>query len=300
MISIVLPTYNGEKYLACSIESILQQTYGDFELIIVDDCSQDSTLEIMQKYASQDHRIKIIHNNINKKLPASLNIGFAQAKGEYLTWTSDDNIFHATALEKLISALEMNKEIGVVYGLYNFIDENEDIVGKTTMDSLNVRRIYGGNPIGACFMYTREVHEKLNGYDESKFLVEDYDFWLRAKRYFKFYLLPEYLYDYRIHGSSLTETRNREIRAKTVELIAEEIQRTPLESDELLMAYDYIVRYYFDIYDRIKLHNYMKKVKILSKEKYHGYGYKYLLSQYFDKRLVMLILGVKNRLLHNL
>lgn len=299
MISIVLPTYNGEEYLASSIESILQQSYSDFELIIVDDCSEDGTWEIMQKYSRQDCRIKIIHNNNNKKLPASLNIGFAQAKGEYFTWTSDDNVFHPTAFERLIDVLKINQEISIVYALYYFIGEDGTVLGKTTMDSSNIRDIYGGNSIGACFMYKREVHEKLNGYDENLFLVEDYDFWLRAKRYFKFYLLPEYLYDYRVHGNSLTETRNNEIRTKTVQRIEEEIQCLALQPDELLAAYDYIIKYYFDIYDRIKFCFYMKEVKVLSKKKYREYGYKYLFSQYFDKRFVMMIFGIKSRLLRS-
>ena len=84
-ISIVLPTFNGERYLKSSIHSILSQTFPDWELIIVDDCSTDGTADIIKRYAQSDSRIRVIRNEKNQKLPGSLNIGFSVAKGEYLT-----------------------------------------------------------------------------------------------------------------------------------------------------------------------------------------------------------------------
>ena len=104
-VSIVLPTYNGEKYIKESIESILSQTLTDWELIIVNDCSKDTTASIISEYASEDDRIKIITNEQNQKLPESLNIGFRQACGEYLTWTSDDNMYKPQALKTMRNVL---------------------------------------------------------------------------------------------------------------------------------------------------------------------------------------------------
>ena len=90
LISIVLPVYNGEQYIDKAVESIIGQTYKNWELILVNDCSTDHTLEILEEYAGKDVRIRIINNTHNLKLPASLNVGFENAKGRYLTWTSDD------------------------------------------------------------------------------------------------------------------------------------------------------------------------------------------------------------------
>ena len=101
-ISVILPSYNGERYLAQSIQSVIDQTETDWELIIVNDCSTDSTLEIATKFAKIDRRIKVISNEKNSKLPASLNEGFRRAKGKYLTWTSDDNYYKPDALKKLL------------------------------------------------------------------------------------------------------------------------------------------------------------------------------------------------------
>ena len=100
-ISIVLPVYNREKLLPKAIESCLNQTFKDFELIIIDDCSKDKSFEIAKEYAKQDQRIKVIRNEPNKRLPASLNIAFKEARGQYFTWTSDDNLLHENALEKM-------------------------------------------------------------------------------------------------------------------------------------------------------------------------------------------------------
>ena len=99
LVSIVLPTFNGEEFLAQSIESVLKQSYKNLELIIVNDCSTDSTPRIIEEFAKKDSRIKIIHNAINQKLPRSLNIGFNAASGEYWTWTSDDNYYLENAIE---------------------------------------------------------------------------------------------------------------------------------------------------------------------------------------------------------
>lgn len=103
LVSIVLPTYNGEEYISRAIQSIINQTYTNWELIIVNDCSTDSTLEIINNFSKQDSRIKIINNDKNMKLPASLNRGFKEANGEYYTWTSDDNEYYPEAIEKMVN-----------------------------------------------------------------------------------------------------------------------------------------------------------------------------------------------------
>ena len=109
-ISIILPTYNGQLYIREAIESVIKQIFKDWELIIVDDCSSDNTLDIIKEYEKLDSRIRVIHNEVNKKLPASLNIGFSYAKGEYFTWTSDDNLYLPSALYRMNLYLDENPD----------------------------------------------------------------------------------------------------------------------------------------------------------------------------------------------
>ena len=201
LISIILPVYNGEKYLSESIESCLKQTYQNLELIIVNDCSTDQTLVIAQNYASIDSRIKIITNSENKKLPASLNIGHRGAAGDYFTWTSDDNLYEFDAIETLINTLIKNK-VDIVYSNIFLIDQ----LGGQKRESnfLGFENVLFGNYIGSCFLYHKGVFERNKGYNENLFLVEDYDFWLRAIEHSIYFQLQRNLYCYRKHAESLT------------------------------------------------------------------------------------------------
>jgi glycosyltransferase involved in cell wall biosynthesis len=201
LVSIILPVYNGEKFLAQSIESCLNQTYQNLELIIVYECSTDNTLEIITQYATQDSRITIIKNLEKKNLPAGLNIGHYAARGEFFTWTSDDNIFENTAIEVMLKAL-LEKSADIVYSDMMIIDHKGEKV--RNFDFLDFENIIFRNYIGNCFLYTKEVFKRNKGYDENRFLVEDYDFWLRAIEHSRFYQLKKKLYNYRKHDTSLT------------------------------------------------------------------------------------------------
>ena len=212
LVSIVLPVYNGERYLAQSIESVLNQTYRNFELIIVNDCSLDSTEEIVLWYASQDNRITYIKNEVNSKLPASLNYGFSRASGEYYTWTSDDNIYHPDAIEKMVLFLDNHPEIGLVsYGM-NLIDENGTFQ-QLWAENRVVDELIFDNNVGACFLYRASVAIDVGLYRTDLFLVEDYEFWLRIYKKYQIAFLPDILYDYRIHSQSLTTQKRPEVLA---------------------------------------------------------------------------------------
>ncbi len=201
LVSIILPVYNGEKHLSKSIESCLSQSYKNIELIIVNDCSTDLSLEIALVYKRKDNRIKVIDNNINKKLPASLNIGHENAKGVFLTWTSHDNFYEPNAIELLLNNLIESKS-DLVYSDMNLVYENSNKIKKRELNEIETLPF--GNCVGASFLYKKEVFLELKGYNENFFLVEDYDFWLRAFLKFKFYHVKEYLYNYTLQSESLT------------------------------------------------------------------------------------------------
>ncbi len=203
IISIILPVYNGQEYLSKAIESCLNQSYTNIELIIVNDCSTDNSLEIAQKYAQIDNRIRIINNSINRKLPSSLNVGHNSANGEYITWTSHDNLYNDTAIQTMYASI-IDNNVDIVYSNYYLINDNDEIIGEQNMSIFE--NIFFGNVIGACFLYKRDVFLKNNGYNEFFFLIEDYDFWLRSTKHSTFLNLKDYLYFYRIHDKSLTDS----------------------------------------------------------------------------------------------
>lgn len=222
-VSIVLPSYNGERFIRESIESVIAQDYDNWELIIIDDCSSDSTPEICEEYVRRDSRISYHRNEQNLKLPASLNRGFSFATGDYLTWTSDDNYFRHDAIGLMARALDDDAAVDVIYCDINCVDENGNALNlpKITTSKHFLPII---NVVRACFMYRKCVHEKLEGYDETLFLVEDYDFWLRSYRYFNLRYIDEAPYYYRFHERSLSKTKELDIRRLTKKILRRELE----------------------------------------------------------------------------
>ncbi|MCV3445929.1 glycosyltransferase [Campylobacter lari] len=220
LVSVIMPTFNGASsgFLAQSIESVLNQTYKNLEFIIVNDCSTDNTLEILQEYAKKDHRIQIINNQKNQKLPQSLNIGFNNAKGEYFTWTSDDNYFHFNAIEKMVHYLEYNINKILVCCDFEIIGlkgkKNHFIVSDKKRDLIEY------DCIGACFLYKSNIAKVVGNYNPKEFKVEDYEYWLRMGLYGDFGAIHENLYTYRFQPQSLTMTaKDGEIANKSHDLV---------------------------------------------------------------------------------
>jgi glycosyltransferase involved in cell wall biosynthesis len=220
-VSVVLPIYNGARYLDAAIASVLAQDFSDFELICVDDGSSDATPAIIARHAAADPRVRHLTNSPNRGLPATLNRGFAEARGELHSWTSHDNLLRPTMLSTLVAALDARPDADIAYAGYEVIDADGAPI--RYVGPQPVERRWFGNPVGAAFLYRRAVTDSLGGYDETLFGAEDYDFWLRAARRFAFVAVDADLYQYRRHGDSLTDVRAAEIKDKVAALITREL-----------------------------------------------------------------------------
>ncbi len=206
LISIILPVFNGELFLREAIKSCLDQTYLNLELIIVNDASTDTSLQIAESFARHDNRVQIITNSTNQKLPVSLNTGHRKAKGEFITWTSDDNVYQRDAIENLYRTV-ISRGVDIVYSEYLIINDEGLITGRSHLKQIEF--LFFTGVIGACFLYKREVYERNRGYRENLYLVEDYDFWLRALKHSKYYKIDNPgNYFYRFHKNSLTIKMN--------------------------------------------------------------------------------------------
>ncbi len=230
-VSMVMPVFNGAQYLRAALDSVLAQDFRDFELICLNDGSRDVTPDILAEYAARDARIVYRDNPRNIGLPASLNAGFAMARGEYHSWTSHDNLLRHDMLSMLVALLDADIALGVVYAGYSVIDSDGAILRYQPPRPAEDR--WFGNPVGAAFLYRREVTEALGGYDESLFGAEDYDFWLRAARQFKLQPVDRDLYLYRRHDASLTNQKSMQIKDLVAKVILRELQN---EADGQLRA----------------------------------------------------------------
>src|SRR5262249_26912912 len=160
---------------------------------------------IMAEAMVRDSRVTTLRNPVNRKLPGSLNAGFARARGELLTWTSDDNCYRPGALSEMATFLEANPSVDLVYADFTVIDDEGTATGEGwvgRIEELPLRTC-----IGACVLYRRAVPDCLGGYDEALALVEDWDFWLRTSTSFRLARLREDLSLYRRHKNSLTGTQ---------------------------------------------------------------------------------------------
>jgi glycosyltransferase involved in cell wall biosynthesis len=202
-VSVVLPTHNGSRFIDQSIESVISQTFTDWELIVVDDSSTDDTPVKIAFWMARDPRIRRVTLRANRKLPAALNEGFRHARGGFLTWTSDDNWYHPTALECMLDTLKTDEGVDIVYTQMDLADSNGHLLRPGDVQLIESLPL--GNCVGACFLFRAAVFRELTGYDESTFLAEDYDFWLRAWNRFRFKFIQETLYSYRVTGELSTK-----------------------------------------------------------------------------------------------
>lgn len=216
LVSIVMPTYKRAHLLPGAIRSVLDQTCRDFELIIVDDNSPDDTPQVVAGF--DDSRIRYVRNDPNLRLPRALNRGFALARGQYLTWTSDDNFYAETAIERMVEVLQ-GGNCDLVYADYYMFAEVDDR-GRPT-DARRDRlppslQLEKGNHIGACFLYTRRAYEVVGEYDPELFLVEDYDYFIRMAARFEACHIDEPLYYFRRDADTLYLSRFAEVKASDV------------------------------------------------------------------------------------
>ncbi len=236
LVSVVLPTYNHGKYLKQSIESVLKQSYSSLELIIVNDGSNDATRELLKEYEN-NLAITIIHQE-NAGLPNALNRGFAIARGEFLTWTSADNFYEEEAIQAMVDFLNINKEVGVVYGNYFAINQNgqkmvatdnwrsydRNLIDPAVVNLPKQARFFKRIPInsvGPQFLYRASSARIVGKYSDTPG-IEDYDFWSRMEIVTEFMRLPseEALYSYRVHDESISGHLKKEHQMKkTVEVL---------------------------------------------------------------------------------
>ncbi|MGH6946457.1 MAG: glycosyltransferase family 2 protein [Kiloniellales bacterium] len=217
-ISVTMPAYNAERFLAEAIESILGQTFADFELIVVNDGSTDDTLSIAESYAWRDHRVRVVtqpHGGIS----SGRNRGLAEARGEWIAVMDADDVSLPQRLERQFAFVEANPDIALACAYAYNIDDSGKIIAQfrsPLTDRAVVRdRIERNEAIGfhhSAVLMRRDVVQSIGGYREQFDGIEDCDLWNRfAETGHGVLVQPEYLVKYRLHGKSHTISRVRQL-----------------------------------------------------------------------------------------
>jgi len=231
LISVIMSVYNSEKYLVRAIESILYQTFPDFEFIVIDDGSTDRSLEIMQAYAKQDDRLRIIVNENNQGLARSLNIGIANAKGEFIARMDADDISFPDRLQKQLSFLLAHPEIMILGGSQVFIDhDGKETYALSFSNQQSVLRwnmLLGNGLIVShpTVMIRREFLITIGGYSDLK-AAQDFEIWTRLfnEKVLPIRNLDDVILYYRKHSQTITSS-NRSLQEET----AVKIRRQKIE-----------------------------------------------------------------------
>lgn len=204
-VSVIIPAFNCEKYIGQTIESVLSQTYRNFELIVVDDGSTDNTKAIVKNYL-QDSRIKYIYQD-NSGVSAARNIGFAKSHGKYIAFLDSDDLWYPNKLEEQVRLLEMNKEIGLTNCSVNYVDENSNVIGKEVCKVIDdvTDLLFKGNLVtgsASVVMLRRVCLEKVGLFDTDLFISADVDMWIRNLLHFKMFHMNRTLAALRKYPSS--------------------------------------------------------------------------------------------------
>ncbi|MEG4317851.1 MULTISPECIES: glycosyltransferase family A protein [unclassified Microcoleus] len=236
LISVIIPAYNAEEFIAQTIESVLSQTYQNIEILVVDDGSTDTTAEIIKSFAQKDSRIILLQQS-NAGVAAARNLAIQKSKGEYIAPIDADDIWYPQNLEKQVKCLtDSAPSVGVVYSWSVDINEQDLLTGgfynSTIAGAVYTPLVYKyfiGNASSS--LIRRICFEKVGGYNcqfklESAQGCEDWELYLRIAEHYQFKVVPEYLVGYRQIASSMSG--NYAAMAKSHSLIMADVrQRHP-------------------------------------------------------------------------
>lgn len=210
-VTIILPVYNQKDLLKLAIDSILSQDYPFFELLLLNDGSTEDLQEILAHYS--DDRIQYYQLE-HRGLPETLNFGLRLAKGEFITWSSADNLMHPTMLSEMVVALRRNPSHSAAYSGYFHIDSNGDITGQNLKgpyinpkEFLNIQNrdylLSQNCNFGAAFLYRASVCRQVGEFDPLCEGIEDIDYSIRMANFGPVIYIPKLLYYYRWHENSM-------------------------------------------------------------------------------------------------
>ena len=211
-VSVLMSVYNGGEFLESSIDSILSQSFGNFEFIIINDASSDKSLEIIKSF--DDPRIVVVENKENLGLILSLNKGLGIAKGKYIARQDADDISYPTRLESEVKHLKENEKVGLLGTSISLVDGNGSEIAKWAnpqSSNANIWLLFFNTCVyHPTSMYHRDLALSIGGYSVDYKYAEDYKLWSDISKVSEINNLQELLLDYRVHDGAVSTLYNKE------------------------------------------------------------------------------------------
>lgn len=213
-ISVVMPVFNVEKFIKEALNSILEQTYTNFELIAINDGSPDNSLQILKQYAKADERIRVISQD-NQGLVATLNHGISLARGEYIARMDPDDVSFPRRFEQQVEILDTKPEVVLVAGGFEVIDEDSEFLYREVLpvDSDDIKRsMLLRNPIAhGSVMFRKSTFEKIGQYSDSCGPMEDFYLWTQMARLGDIEAVEPAIYRWRVNQAGITSTMSKKV-----------------------------------------------------------------------------------------
>lgn len=221
IVTVLMPVFNGEKYLVQAIDSILSQTYKNFEFLIIDDGSTDKSIKIIKKY--KDPRIRLVRNKKNIGLIKTLNKGLSLARGKYIARMDCDDISLPKRLEKQVRFMEQHPDIGVCGTALKLINKNVTWYYPTDPDFFKCKLLFTCCIAHPTVMFRKSVIEnmKYRKYEHA----EDYYLWVTLSEKTKMATLPDVLLKYRLHPNQISKKYNIQQQINSHSIILEQLKR---------------------------------------------------------------------------
>lgn len=219
LVSVVCPAYNCDKFLGKTLDSILNQTLSDLEVLVVDDCSTDSTYKIAKEYEEKDNRVKVFHNETNQGAAFSRNLAISKASGDFVAFLDGDDLWLPTKLEEQIAFMEQ-KHCDFSYTSYTIIDDGGNPLGKLrTGPKVITHKGFLRYNYAGCLtvMYRRAIFPNLS-IPNTIMKRNDYALWLRLSEHCNCHLFSKALSMYRVHGGSLSSGNKAKIFKRNAEM----------------------------------------------------------------------------------
>lgn len=286
-ISVILPVYNASKYLRKSIESVLNQSFVDFELIIINDASTDDSEEIIKQFT--DSRIIYIKNEVNKRLIKTLNLGLSVAKGKYIARMDADDIAIPNRFEMQVSFLNTNQDYVLVGTSVNQIEENDVFIKRLNYFQKHEELVFSlvffspfVHPSVMIRKSTLDTHSLQ--FDENFLHAEDYELWTRLVRFGKVANINEPLLEYRVHQNQISSIYTSE-QLKMNEII---------QLNYLSEIFKSVDKSHLNVFFKLKQFDFITQIKsLIAIKKSNGFKNQ-LFSDYLNKQIKTLLLESKN------
>ncbi len=237
-VTVFISLFNAEKYIGMTIDSVLVQTFSDFQILIVDDCSKDKSVEVVRSY--KDPRIRLIVNDKNIGLLKSRNMGLEEAKTEYVAIIDSDDIMYPTRLEKQVSFLDSHQDFSMVGTWTEIIDSNGKKTGVEWKDPIPPEKIPMVLLFHNCFAHS-SVMIRMNALQGERYqtdVVEDRDLWIRLSKKSKIWNIPKILTQYRVHQTNRTVGVMGKVSFTTDKIIRRELNYLNIDpTDEELVIH---------------------------------------------------------------